>query len=112
MKLIHADKNGLTVHTDEQNPGQQYVITKDRMAFANLHFQSGSVDTAGVNGLTNEALIEILIDRTEQLDKIVPCIENKVALLHLNTALKALEARAKRREAEQQAASNSAVKNG
>ena len=58
-----------------------------------IDFQEGPVRTSGVNGVTNEALLAILIDRTEVLDSQFPCLENKVALEHMREALRAFEAR-------------------
>lgn len=112
MKLIHTDKNGLAVGTNEAKPGHHYQVSKDGMVFANLVFQAGPINQVGVNGLTNEALIEILLDRVEQLNKVVPCVENSVARLHLNTALKAFELRQRRRDEEIKAANTAAAQNG
>ncbi|MDD2879706.1 MAG: hypothetical protein PHQ58_04670 [Rhodoferax sp.] len=112
MKLIHTDKNGLTVHTDEVNPGHQYQVSKDETVFADLRFQKGPINQAGVNGLTNEALIEILLDRIEQLDKVVPCVENCVARIHLSAALNSFELRQRRRDEEIKAANTAAAQNG
>ena len=52
-----------------------------------IHFQNGAVKAAGINGISNEVLLAILIDRLEgfqQGDR--PSHENQVALDHLHTA--------------------------
>jgi hypothetical protein len=62
-----------------------------------IHFQSGPVPTSGVNGLTNEALLTILIHRTKILDAKFGCDENKRAIQHMEEALVNLEVRTARR---------------
>lgn len=52
-----------------------------------------------VNGTTNEAVLEVLIDRMEFLNKKLPCTENAQVLGHLNSALDILEERTARRVA-------------
>ena len=52
-----------------------------------IHFQNGPIKEAGVNGISNEALIAILIDRMEgfQSGKFA-CHDNQMALDHLQGA--------------------------
>ncbi len=64
-----------------------------------IEFQAGPIPEYGVNGLTNELLLEILIDRTKRLDDMFPCRENKEAIGHMGYALAALIARTARRKA-------------
>lgn len=49
------------------------------------------------NGTTNEAVLEMLIDRLQFLNGKFPCRENAVALTHIETALMWLEKRTKDR---------------
>lgn len=50
-------------------------------------FQNGPIGEAGVNGITQEALLAIVIDRLESFQKgQYACRENAVALTHLETA--------------------------
>ena len=49
------------------------------------------------HGTTNEELLVILIDRTEYLDGLFPCEENKSALEHMRAALEAFNARTSKR---------------
>lgn len=59
-------------------------------------FQNGPIDADGngVNGITHEALIAILIDRLQGFQSgRFNCIENANALLHLEAAQKALQSR-------------------
>lgn len=89
---IFTDANGLAVNaistlSDGTNvEGHHYmVIEGSKTVF--LDFQRGAVPTNGVNGLTNEALLAVLIHRTCFLDDKFPCEENKVAIMHMQAAL-------------------------
>ena len=64
-----------------------------------LEFQAGPIPEHGVNGLTNELLLQILIERTERLNKMFPCEENKYAIAYLKRALREFDARTERRKA-------------
>lgn len=60
-------------------------------AFFPIAFQDGPIKDAGVNGLTHEALIAILIDRLEGFQRgPYNCEENLQALHHLREAANAL----------------------
>lgn len=67
-----------------------------------LHFQDGPIREYGVNGVTNEEVIQALVDRLNSLqemnDRKYACKENAVAITHLETALAWLNLRTKRRE--------------
>ena len=52
-----------------------------------------------MNGLTNEALLAILIHRTEIINERFPCKENIVAIKSMAHAKEAFESRTKRRQA-------------
>lgn len=63
-----------------------------------LAFQKGPIKEVGVNGITNEALLAILIDRMEGFQAgPYRCHENGVALSHLHSALRYLHERTARR---------------
>lgn len=50
-------------------------------------FQNGPINEAGLNGITQEVLLAIIIDRLESFQKgQYACRENAVALTHLETA--------------------------
>lgn len=71
--------------------GHHYIIYAP---FGNdMYFQNGPVKEEGVNGITNESLLAILVHRTKFLDSKFPCEENKAAIRHMEAALSALEAR-------------------
>lgn len=63
-------------------------------------FQNGPVDEAGVNGITNEALLAVLIDRMEGFQSgDYACEPNQLALDGLRGAMDALLSRTQEREA-------------
>jgi len=98
---IHTDHNGVAVnaisHSHGVNvEGHQYQVLIGATT-QYIHFQHGPVLTNGVNGLTNEALLAILIHRTSLLDRKFACDENKRAIQHMEEALVNLEVRTARR---------------
>ncbi|MFA6135009.1 MAG: hypothetical protein WC869_13420 [Phycisphaerae bacterium] len=66
--------------------------------FPSLRFQSGPIPEHGVNGLTNEILIDVLVERIGRLNKMFPCRENALAITKLEEAGHWLNARTARRE--------------
>ena len=99
---IHTDHNGVYVNAisklsnGDDVEGHQYTVTYGANTTTVL-FQRGPVKEQGVNGLTNEALLAILIHRTKFLDSKFGCDENKRAIQHMEEALVNLEVRTARR---------------
>tara|TARA_R110002073_G_scaffold49025_6_gene131429 strand:+ start:661 stop:999 length:339 start_codon:yes stop_codon:yes gene_type:complete len=99
---IHTDHNGVAVnaisaHADGTNvEGHEYQILAGTGGI-DLNFQNGPVKENGVNGITNEALLAVLIHRTKFLDSKFGCDENKRAIQHMEEALVNLECRTARR---------------
>jgi hypothetical protein len=63
-----------------------------------ISFQNGPVHEAGVNGITQEVLIAICVDRLRSFQAgNFPCDENAQALHHLLAALEALKSRTRDR---------------
>ena len=99
---IHTDHNGVYVNAiyktaDDKNvAGHMYQIQTGTKQ-TELMFQLGGVATNGVNGLTNEALIAVLIHRINYLNQQFPCPENFKTISHLEDALTNLEVRTARR---------------
>ena len=99
---IHTDHNGVyvnaisTLSDGTDVAGHRYdVIAGNHLTF--VEFQRGGVADNGVNGMTNEALLAILIHRTKFLDAKFGCDENKRAIQHMEEALVNLEVRSARR---------------
>lgn len=99
---IHTDHNGVAVNAistlADGTPvaGHLYQVLAGPMT-STIQFQQGPVKDKGVNGLTNEALLAILIHRTKHLNGLLPCDENQRAIAHMEDALVNLEARTARR---------------
>jgi len=64
-----------------------------------IEFQAGPIPEYGVNGLTNEVLIDVLVERIGRLNKMFPCRENSLAITKLEEANHWLNARTARRQA-------------
>jgi len=62
-------------------------------------FQNGVVPEVGRNGVQNEEVLEILIDRMNYLNKKFPCRENALAITKLEEALMWLNKRTENRVA-------------
>lgn len=75
---------------------QKNASAKDGLALSRLllFFQNGTITEKGVNGITNEVLIAIVIDRLRSFQAgPFPCEENAAALLHLEQGMEALHIR-------------------
>lgn len=102
---IHSDHNGVLVVAHEgalnaDNPidvKAHYYTTFHGSSTTNLKFQLGPVKDNKPNGFTNEALLAILIHRTEILDSYYPSEENKIAIQHMKDAFASFEARTAKR---------------
>lgn len=105
---IHTDHNGVAVNAISSAReglfsdvmidvlGHEYKVLIGTEV-AHIKFQRGGVAENGVNGLTNEALLAILIHRTKHLDAKFGCDENKRAIQHMEEALVNFEVRTARR---------------
>lgn len=102
MRKVYSDSCGIEVF--EENAAHTYMIEiPTPSAPGNLRmsvfFQNGPIKEFGNNGVTNEALLAILIDRTEQLNAQFPCRENSIAITKMQEALMWFEKRTKDRQA-------------
>jgi len=92
---IYRDHNNVVVQ--EVFPLHEYQVFLDDedtgMPISDINFQYGPVSEGGVNGLTNEALLAILIHRTKGLNKKYPCRENSIAITNMEQALMWFEKR-------------------
>lgn len=99
-EIIHSDHNGVSVEAfGEHSRDGTYVPAGHFYAVnagSNQHsiaFQNGAVKLVGVNGLTNESLLAILIHRTEKLDAAFPSEDNKAAIASMKQALESFNKR-------------------
>lgn len=101
---IHTDENGVAVDAMSGQfdgfdvEGHSYQVLTGPSAH-HLEFQRGGVKEAGVNGLTNEAVLAVLIHRTNVLNKRFPCRENALAITNMEQALMWFEKRTRDRQA-------------
>lgn len=91
---------------DEPGPGganhvYQILVPSGATTPSNrLEFQNGPIGEVGVNGITNEALLAVVIDRMRGFQKgQFACNENHTILNHLKEAMFLLHERTKQREA-------------
>lgn len=88
---IHTDHNGVAVNAisslaDGTNvEGHTYQVLAGPQA-VQIDFQRGPVKEVGVNGMTSEALLAILVHRTQVLNKAFPCRENSLAITKMEEA--------------------------
>jgi len=107
ITTLRVDNNNVAaIHTlanAEQSPvppGHSYVVEDtDGNVIAYLDFQNGPVKEAGVNGVTNEALLAILIHRTSVLNENFPSHLNEAAIKSMQVALNLFESRTRDRVA-------------
>ena len=101
QNVIHTDNNGVETLAllDCGNAGHFYAIvlpeTDQKGQFTQTFgFQKGPVAEVGVNGITSEALLAILLHRTTVLNNCkFPCVENEIAISCIEAALAALTLR-------------------
>ncbi len=89
-EIITCDKMDPKCHAFHQYEIYLPSRVKDGITdpVAQIHFQTGPIREAGVNGCSNEDLLAIVADRLECLQKgKFPCEENRGALRHVLLAL-------------------------
>lgn len=98
----------ITLTADERDPVNgashvydvSYTTVESRRAHQFLYFQHGPIREVGINGLTNEVLLAVLLDRIRGFQGgPYACAENDAAITHLECALEAMNARTREREA-------------
>ena len=107
---IHTDHNGVSVthqlFVDPEKEGDEPtklpaghfydVIAGDTIT--PIQFQNGPVKENGVNGVTSEALMAIVIHRLRILNEAFPCRENSLAITNFEQGLMWLEHRTRDRQ--------------
>ena len=89
------------VAMDEPGSGganHHYLIYIEGRPVTELRFQKGPLKKAGYNGISNKALLSILIDRMEGfINGPYPSEETEQAHIHLMRAMEALHSRTRER---------------
>lgn len=91
-KSIHPEGHHYRVHLTR--PESEH---SDREKIVEIDFHHGPVPGNNLSGVTNEALLAILIHRTKYLDSVFPCDENKKAIAHLEAAMSNFQERTTKR---------------
>jgi hypothetical protein len=105
LDQIYAEGELVIKHleTDKLPAGHSYYADINAGAssrpLALIDFQNGPIREVGTNGFTNEALLAILIHRTETVNKQFPCEENELAIKRMKEALEAFNQRTANRKA-------------
>ena len=102
IKAVPVKRYGIPTYTYnlvkeyDGKPGYQFI--KD------FNFQIGDPRVYGVNGVTNEALLAIMIHRLQgfQNNSSTNCSENQEAINHMELAMEALYSRTRRIQASKQ----------
>lgn len=99
---INELNEGISIEADDQdvtagNASHHYDVRYADQCLL-IDFQHGPVKENGINGISNEALIAIVLDRLRGFQSgQFACRENAVALTHLETALMWLQKRTRDR---------------
>lgn len=104
MQPVDESHKYTTVYTEEAmgvgGAHQRYAIRdKEGKLLGHFKFQEGAIKESGINGINNENLLAIVIDRlTGFQEGSFQCRENALALTRIQEALLWLEKRTKDRE--------------
>lgn len=109
--IVEGDPNSLLIRRlDEKGAGGAYHVYEickqydadgspdgnEYLSF--LFFQNGPIAEAGINGLTQEVLLAVVIDRLRHFQAgLYPCDENQAALAYAEQSLHWLKERTRRR---------------
>ena len=102
ISAVPVDRYGMASYTYNLTKSYDgklgYQFNKD------LNFQIGDPRVFGVNGVTNEALLAIMIHRLQgfQNNPATNCSENQEAINHMELAMEALYSRTRRMQASKQ----------
>lgn len=89
--IVNPNNDTLCLVTlDEKGAGNanhHYQVKHEDEVLVDINFQNGPINEHGVNGLTNEVLLEIVADRLRGFqDGEYRCKENACALTHIEEA--------------------------
>ncbi len=87
-----AEKDLGTINMLHGLNGPEPEISRD------IQFQHGTIPENGINGVTNESVLDLLATRLRALNASFPCRENALAITHIETARLWLQERTRVRE--------------
>lgn len=97
IKVLDEPGHGGACHVYEVSNGDNNAPDK-MIPYLLFEFQNGPIKEVGVNGVTHEALLAILIDRLEKFQEgEYACEDNGATLISLRVALRNLQKRTMRR---------------
>jgi hypothetical protein len=101
-RLHEIDEVNRAIEIDVEIGNAKYTVrtAEAKLLLCELKFQEGSLKDAGINGVTNEVLLAIVIDRLQwfQLGINWRCRQNAIAITKLEEALHWLRDRADEQE--------------
>lgn len=98
LRILDSEINELHTPVMVRGKKQNYAHCIFEANDQIVRFQSGSPEKVGVNGLHNEQVLAMVIERLENFqDSPLACEANKIALEHLKAAQEALLSRTKDR---------------
>lgn len=103
-EAIYTCNNGVALKcidvmiNDKSMSGHKYVLSGlQGLPAMEMRFQAGPIPLNGPNGWTNEHALAAIIHRTEYLNSLFPCVQNRMAIQKMKEALELFEARTKER---------------
>lgn len=98
INVLDEPGQGGACHEYEMILDTTDLNVKGRSPAARISFQNGPIKEAGVNGISQEALLAVLIDRLRSFQAgPFACRDNAIALTHLEEALMWLQNRTRQR---------------
>lgn len=101
MPLLTTNHTKVMVFDDNHSSYSVVKAEDENMVLGSFNFQYGPIADFGVNGINNEDIINIVIDRLQHFQRTeYKCRENALAITKLEEALLWLRCRTMRRESE------------
>ncbi len=98
IKVLDEPGQGGACHNYQVSWPFKHPNGREMVADQTIMFQNGPIKEVGTNGITQEVLLAILIDRLEHFQRgPYACAENAEALMNLFSAQTALHSRTKAR---------------